>query len=79
MLTVFCSKYFCWNLFNNYYFQLLPHPDGGVITVAYEGFFYLPKHDGTWTNLNINMKVPRFAHTAFWIPDSGTTCKDTGK
>ena len=60
------------------HFQLLPHPAGGVITIAQEGFYYLPKLDGTWTLLSKKMASPRTEHVAFWIPDSMTDCDEKG-
>ena len=60
------------------HFQLLPHPAGGVITIAPEGFYYLPKLDGTWTLLSKKMASPRTEHVTFWIPDYVTDCVEKG-
>ena len=57
---------------------MLPHPSGGVVTIAQEGFYHLPKYGGTWTLLNKNMVSPRTGHVAFWIPDDATDCAEKG-
>ena len=48
------------------------------MTIAQEGFYYLPTLDGTWTLLNKKMASPRKEHVAFWIPDYVTDCVEKG-
>ena len=59
-------------------YQLLPHPSGGVIAIAQEGFYYLPKFDASWQLLKTKMASPRLSHVAFWVPDSITNCTEKG-
>jgi len=46
--------------------------------VTEEKFYYLPKFDGDWLNLNNKIKEPRYFYTAFWVPDAVTNCKEKG-
>jgi hypothetical protein len=65
------------------YFQIIEVQDGGVVVIGglqretvYQTLYQLP-HGGpnaAWTKMKQYLKVPRYWHTSFLIPDNIVDC-----
>jgi hypothetical protein len=62
---------------------LVKDPSGGVLLVGgvhldtqvvSDAIYRLKSSKGQWKKLDVKLKTPRFAHTAFFVPDSVTDC-----